>query len=84
MSQVINEENIFETLKIGSEGAMVHVVQKSLIQIGFDITENSVFDEQMERIVKEFQSQRGLKSDGLITMETMIELDKAYLEHQKK
>ena len=84
MNEVINEENIFETLQRGSEGAMVHVVQKSLIQIGYDVSENSLFDEAMEEIVKAFQAERGLVVDGIISIETMLELDKAYLEHQKK
>jgi len=84
MSEIIKETDIFETLQLGSEGVMVHVVQKSLNQIGFNLDENSIFDESMEQAVKAFQSQWGLRSDGVITMETMMALDKAYLEHQKK
>ncbi len=84
MSQIEIEKNIFEALQLGSEGAMVHIVQKSLIQIGYELSENSVFDEAMERIVKEFQTKRGITVDGIINIETMMELDQAYLEHNKK
>ncbi len=84
MSQIDIEKNIFEALHLGSEGAMVHVVQKSLIQIGYELSENSIFDEEMEQVVKAFQSKRGITVDGIINIETMMELDQAYLEHNKK
>jgi len=84
MSQIKIEENAFEALQLGSEGAMVHVVQKSLIHLEYNISENSIFDEEMNTIVKEFQEKRGIVIDGIISIETMQELDKAYLEQQKK
>jgi len=66
----------FQALCVGQQGIMIHFVQKLLNQLGYELEENGIFSEEMERIVKEFQeSTEMLKVDGVVGYETMKEMD---------
>ena len=75
----MHEKYDFEALSLGATGSMVLMVQKTLKSIGYDLQDNGVFDEEMEAIIKDFQEQRdGLLLDGVVGVETMIELDQIF------
>ena len=77
-SRVIVEKENFQTLEKGQNGTMVYIVQKILNHIGYSMEENGIFSENMEMIVKEFQSTRdNLVVDGIVGYQTMKEMDEA-------
>jgi peptidoglycan hydrolase-like protein with peptidoglycan-binding domain len=77
-SRVIVEKENFQTLEKGQNGTMVYIVQKILNHIGYSMEENGIFSENMETIVKEFQSTRdNLVVDGIVGYQTMKEMDEA-------
>jgi N-acetyl-anhydromuramyl-L-alanine amidase AmpD len=58
---------------------MVLMVQKTLNSIGYELESNGVFDDKMDEIVRDFQEQRDiLILDGVVGVETMIELDRLF------
>lgn len=74
-----NEYN-FEPLNIGSSGAIVLMVQKTLNSIGYQLDNNGVFDRKMEDIIKNFQKERNfLPIDGIIGIDTMEEIDRIFI-----
>jgi len=77
-SRVVVEKENFQTLEKGQNGTMVYIVQKILNHIGYSMEENGIFSENMETIVKEFQSTRdNLVVDGIVGYQTMKEMDEA-------
>lgn len=76
MSSVTEEKMNFQDLSKGQSGTMVYIVQKILNSIGFELREDGVFSEKMEKTVKEFQSIRDtLVVDGIVGYQTMKEMD---------
>jgi len=74
-----HENYDFEALSLGSTGCMVLMVQKTLNSIGYELENNGVFDDKMDEIIRDFQEQRDiLVLDGVVGVETMIELDRLF------
>jgi len=76
MSQA--EDYYFEPLSIGSIGAIVLMVQKTLNSIGYELESNGVFDEEMDAVVRNFQEEHLLPLDGRVGVETIEELDRLF------
>jgi len=80
MSKVTStqEKANFQVLSVGQSGTMVYIVQKMLNTLGYELAENGVFSESMEKAVKEFQSTReNLVVDGIVGYQTMKDMDEA-------
>jgi len=78
MSKV--EKYDFEPLSLGSAGAIVLMVQKTLNSIGYELESNGIFDERMDKVVRDFQKQREiLLLDGVVGVQTMLELDRLFI-----
>lgn len=76
----MNKKNnvYFESLSLGETGTMVYVAQKLLNTIGYELTEDGVFSDKMEMLVKEFQSStNNLVVNGVVDYETMKAMDEA-------
>lgn len=76
----MNKKNnvYFESLSLGEAGTMVYVAQKLLNTIGYELTEDGVFSDKMEMVVKEFQSStNNLVVNGVVDYETMKAMDEA-------
>lgn len=73
------EENVyFQDLSMGESGTMVYIAQKILNTIGYELKEDGVFSNQMEKIVRDFQATKSiLLVDGIVGYETMKEMDEA-------
>ena len=66
-----------KTIKLGSSGDEVLILQKKLKNHGYlTITESGVFDEAVHKAVLSFQRTRGLVIDGIVGLKTWEELDK--------
>ena len=73
-----DEKMNFQDLSIGQRGTMVYIAQKILSTIGYELNEDGIFSEEMEKLVKEFQSTRdNLVVDGIVNYQTMKEMDEA-------
>lgn len=73
------------TLRKGSKGEYVTLLQTKLLQLGYDIGKYGVdgdFGSATEKAVKAFQKAHGLTQDGVVGTRTWAELDKAE-EHVK-
>jgi len=78
MSKV--EKYDFEPLSLGSAGAIVLMVQKTLNSIGYELESNGIFDERMDEVVRDFQKQREiLLLDGVVGVQTILELDRLFI-----
>jgi N-acetyl-anhydromuramyl-L-alanine amidase AmpD len=74
-----HESYDFEALSLGSTGSIVLMVQKTFNSIGYELESNGVFDKHMDEVVRDFQSQREiLFLDGVVGVETMLELDRLF------
>jgi len=68
----INPDNV---LKIGDSTPEVNAAQQMLKALGYtDISEKGYFDENTEKVVKQFQEDQGLTVDGKITKDTTIKI----------
>lgn len=65
-----------KTIKLGSSGEDVLILQKKLKDHGYLIAETGIFDETVHKIVLSFQRVRGLVIDGIVGPKTWEELDK--------
>lgn len=52
----------------------VRDVQVRLVEVGFPVAANGVFDAKTERVVKSFQRSKGLKVDGIVGANTWAAL----------
>jgi len=62
------------TLSIGSSGEDVRECQSLLVEAGFPTSVDGVFGPATEKAVKEFQSSRSLKADGVVGNKTWAAL----------
>ena len=61
-----------DTLKRGSKGIPVGILQKRLSHMGyFKLSVNSTFDAQTERVIRDFQKINGLTESGIVDSETI-------------
>ena len=68
----------FQALSLGESGTMVYIAQKILNTIGYELKEDGIFSQQMEKVVKAFQATiDNLVIDGVVGYETMKEMDEA-------
>lgn len=65
-----------KTIKLGSSGEDVLILQKKLKGHGYFIVETGIFDETVHKFVLSFQRVRGLVIDGIVGPKTWEELDK--------
>lgn len=65
-----------KTIKLGSSGEEVLILQKKLKDHGYLIAETGIFDETVRKIVLSFQRVRNLAMDGIVGSKTWEELDK--------
>jgi len=80
MSKVTRAEEKanFQDLSLGQCGTMVYIAQKIFNTLGYELKEDGIFSEIMEKLVKEFQSTRdNLLVDGIVGYQTMKEMDEA-------
>lgn len=71
-------EDMKPTIKKGSKGEYVALAQSMLIQRGYDLGKwgaDGDFGSQTEKAVKEFQTDHGLKADGIIGPATWAALE---------
>ena len=61
-------------LKINSRGDAVELLQELLNEYGNELPINGVFDEATEQVVRLFQTQHGLVSDGIVYTKTWTKL----------
>ena len=68
----------FQELSMGETGTMVYIAQKILNTIGYELKEDGIFSNQMEKAVKSFQATIDtLVIDGIVGYKTMKEMDEA-------
>ncbi len=73
------EEYEFEPLRLGSSGAIVLMIQKTLNSIGYEVESNGIFDKKMDNVVRSFQKDsKKLPLDGVIGVDTMEEIDRIF------
>ncbi len=61
-------------LKINSRGDAVELLQELLNEYGYELVINGIFDEATEQVVRSFQTQHGLVSDGIVYTKTWTKL----------
>jgi peptidoglycan hydrolase-like protein with peptidoglycan-binding domain len=65
------------TLQSGATGADVERLQGDLSRLGYQVTQNSKFDEATETAVKKFQQDHNLTVDGIVGPQTGRQLGMA-------
>jgi hypothetical protein len=73
-------DQTFPTLKKGSKGEYVTLLQTKLIQKGYDLGRwgaDGDFGSQTEKAVKQFQKDHGLTADGIVGARTWAALDES-------
>ncbi len=64
------------TVKLGSDGGGVYLLQKLLVEQGYKLSCDGQFGGQTEYIVKSYQQKKGLTIDGIVGQKTWTELKK--------
>jgi N-acetyl-anhydromuramyl-L-alanine amidase AmpD len=78
MNKNKNEQTYFQALSMGESGTMVYITQKILNTIGYELKEDGIFSQHMEKVVKSFQATIDtLAIDGVVDYKTMKEMDEA-------
>lgn len=62
-------------LKNGSKGEQVTSLQRKLISLGYQLTDDGIFGDATEKTVKEFQRRHHLKDDGVVGDKTLLALN---------
>jgi peptidoglycan hydrolase-like protein with peptidoglycan-binding domain len=65
------------TLQSGATGADVERLQGDLFRLGYQVAQNSVFDQSTETAVKKFQQDHNLTVDGIVGPKTGRQLGAA-------
>ncbi len=68
----------YATLRRGSRGNIVGILQHILRRYGYDVTPDGVFGARTEAAVKNFQAENGLISDGIVGRNTWTSLNRAW------
>ncbi|MEE1043765.1 MAG: M14 family zinc carboxypeptidase [Clostridia bacterium] len=63
------------TLRIGEIGPLVEMLQLALQRAGLETEINGGFNEELERVVKEFQRENNLEPDGVVGKNTWARLE---------
>ena len=63
------------TLRLGEIGPLVEMLELALQRAGYDTEINGGFNEELENIVKEFQRDNNLTSDGIVGQQTWEKLE---------
>ena len=66
--------NINDTMRRGDCGDAVTFLQERLTVLGFSVSADGQFGPGTERVVKDFQTSRGLTADGIVGAETWAAL----------
>ncbi len=69
------EEKTARSLKLTNpimQGIDVHQLQEALIKVGINIKPDGFFGKDVDKAVRQFQQQKGLKIDGIVGAETRI------------
>jgi carboxyl-terminal processing protease len=61
-------------LNPGDENSSVFFLQQSLAGLGYNVTENGIFDSETEKAVRSFQTQQGIAVTGKVNQETRTKL----------
>lgn len=64
-----------EVLKMGDIGASITTLQKKLYNLGYVLMVDGDFGKETDRVVRQFQKDKGLESDGEVTSSLMSLLD---------
>ncbi|MBW4631996.1 MAG: peptidoglycan-binding protein [Iphinoe sp. HA4291-MV1] len=72
----INADQSLPTLRFGSSGVAVRVLQQLLLSNGYTIRVDGVFGALTEAAVKAFQNKRNLAVDGIVGQRSWYELTK--------
>jgi len=68
-------------VQIGARGQHVAVLQQALVDAGHPLAkhgEDGIFGSETHGALKSYQSERGLRADGIVGQETMGDLDRLY------
>lgn len=69
----------FESLTIGNQGGIVLMIQKGLNHLGYKLTEDALFSQEMHEAIVKFQKEHNLMATGIVDYETMLILDKDFI-----
>lgn len=69
-----HNRHIMPTLRFGSAGTSVRIMQRLLVSNGYGIEIDGVFGPLTEAAIKAFQNQRSLSVDGVVGQKTWSEL----------
>lgn len=69
---------VYATLRLGSRGNTVAILQRLLSMLGYVVTPDGVFGTRTEVAVKNFQANNGLTADGIVGRETWTALNRAW------
>ncbi len=61
-------------LRKGMSGPEVEELQQILVEMGFDLSVDSIFGLETEKIIKDFQLSQGLLIDGVVGSQTLLKL----------
>ena len=53
-------------LKLKDQGQMVYLVQKKLVELGYELKQDGIFEKETQDIVVEFQEKTGLLPTGVV------------------
>ena len=62
------------TLKLGATGSDVKLLQELLNKWGYNLDENTIFNEQLDKAVRDFQRKNRLSVDGIVGKDTWSKL----------
>lgn len=68
----------YRTLKFGTAGPRVRVLQRSLLALGFNVSVDGDFGKDTFAAVKAFQTVVGLTADGMAGQKTLAKLEKYF------
>mgnify|MGYP002682251831 CR=1 FL=1 len=74
LEMAIRSVNINDTMRRGDCGDAVTFLQERLTVLGFSVSADGQFGPGTERVVKDFQTSRGLTADGIVGAETWAAL----------
>lgn len=76
----IKEHPDFESIHVGCEGGIVLMIQNSLNHLGYTLEKNGIFSQEMYDVIVKFQEDHNLTADGIVDYQTMVVLDKDFID----